>query len=973
LKVSILVCGISILGLVLGCGGGGSSSNKVTQPSNLVYPQTTITATVGTAIAADTPTVMGSTATFSNSPVLPAGLALSSSTGAISGMPTAVTAQAAYTVTATNSAGSTSATLQITVNPAPPSNLTYPQTTVMATVGTAIAPDTPTVTGTVTGYTVSPTLPAGLSIDGTTGTISGTPTVVTAQATYTVTASNSVGSTTATLQIAVNPPPPANLVYPQTTLSAFVGAAITADIPVVTGTVTEYTVSPALPEGLALDSATGAISGTPTAITTQAAYTVTASNAGGSTSAIVAIAVNKALNSLLELGHAAPIFLMRSSSTRVFSEDYSGHWALFDYASGTELAKGDAWYHIDVQRPADMAGPTIAVGIDHGVEVRSSSDGHLLATIASPMIDPPLAYPITTWWKLASDGSYICAGSTEGLNVWSPTGQLLISRSGDYSAVNGDYFAKNVFAAPGEVRVALGPAGQNVVETISTADGTSTVGPAFSGQFNSWFLDGEHFLTNVGTTVWAYSNTSSQVGSVVSLPSVGNLTGQGNWVWTDDYNGLEIYPIGSATPAASYYVGNGTASGTTIGVFNGYGNGYGISIIDLSGQTPSETNYALPQASYNNLPPGSVIKPPNSYTLYMAAYTATSSSQWLVGFPTGVVFDGATAQVQTGTDDAAIPAAPTRHRFDKAGAARQPIRRFDAGATTQPRYLTQGAAWSIAGGSDRTAIATSLGTILYFDPAVATPQGSINYPSLKLALSSDGTTLAAEADTYIQLNIYSLPGDTPIYTWPNPQYLDLTDFTMSGSGTTLGQVLCGIVNSQAVDIAQVTPTTGGPTIWSYSAPFITTLCSIEAGSLRLSPDGTLIAFSNLVSDPTSSTNIYKNGTLVGAVPGWVIGWIDNNQLLVAGYSPNNGAQFTVFTVYSATGAKLATPALPPLTSMLPVTSDSIYSPDLNAIYSVTTGAATWTSAYPTVGLGAVAGSYIVFQSGSEILVDNYTQ
>jgi len=80
----------------------------------------------------------------------------------------------------------------------------------------------PTVTGTVTGYTVSPALPAGLALSATTGVISGTPTATAAQATYTVTASNSAGSTTFGLAFKVDPAIPSAF-----TLSALVsdGAA----------------------------------------------------------------------------------------------------------------------------------------------------------------------------------------------------------------------------------------------------------------------------------------------------------------------------------------------------------------------------------------------------------------------------------------------------------------------------------------------------------------------------------------------------------------------------------------------------------------------------------------------------------------------------------------------------------------------------------------------------------------------------
>ncbi|AYL95827.1 MBG domain-containing protein [Mucilaginibacter celer] len=56
----------------------------------------------------------------------------------------------------------------------------------------------------LTGYTISQALPAGLSFDSTTGTISGTPTTISPSAAYTVTAYNAGGSSTATLNIVVS-------------------------------------------------------------------------------------------------------------------------------------------------------------------------------------------------------------------------------------------------------------------------------------------------------------------------------------------------------------------------------------------------------------------------------------------------------------------------------------------------------------------------------------------------------------------------------------------------------------------------------------------------------------------------------------------------------------------------------------------------------------------------------------------------
>jgi hypothetical protein len=84
-------------------------------------------------------------------------------------------------------------------NEAPPINLVYPQTTISTTVSQAISADTPTVAGLVTTYSVSPGLPFGLSLSASTGAITGTPTTVTAQTIYTITAASSAGATTATV------------------------------------------------------------------------------------------------------------------------------------------------------------------------------------------------------------------------------------------------------------------------------------------------------------------------------------------------------------------------------------------------------------------------------------------------------------------------------------------------------------------------------------------------------------------------------------------------------------------------------------------------------------------------------------------------------------------------------------------------------------------------------------------------------
>jgi PKD repeat protein len=176
-----------------------------------------------------------------------------------------------------------------------PSNLIYKTNPLSCIVGTAIAPNTPTVTGTVTAWSITPALPAGLSFAN--GVITGTPLAASATTSYTVTASNSAGSTNTMLSITVTSPivAPSNLTYAVNPLSCVVGTAIVPNTPKVSGTVTTWSITPPLPAGLSLNSANGIISGTPSAVSATASYTVTASNSAGSTNTLLSVTVTSAL------------------------------------------------------------------------------------------------------------------------------------------------------------------------------------------------------------------------------------------------------------------------------------------------------------------------------------------------------------------------------------------------------------------------------------------------------------------------------------------------------------------------------------------------------------------------------------------------------------------------------------------------------------------------------------------------------
>jgi Big-like domain-containing protein/IPT/TIG domain-containing protein/putative Ig domain-containing protein/VCBS repeat protein len=224
--------------------------------------------------------------TYSVLPSLPTGLSISSSTGAISGTATVTHAASSFTVTVTDANGVTASnSFSLIVNSAVTATSVIPSPTL--TLGHA-SPFTPVTGANGTPpltYSVSPPLLASLSMAPSTGTISGTPTISSAATPYTVTVTDANGATaTAGFNLTVNSALTANLVIPSQSLSQNHAAAPFTPVIGTNGTPPlSYSVSPALPGGLAIASSTGAISGTPTVTSPTTNYTVTVTDADGAT------------------------------------------------------------------------------------------------------------------------------------------------------------------------------------------------------------------------------------------------------------------------------------------------------------------------------------------------------------------------------------------------------------------------------------------------------------------------------------------------------------------------------------------------------------------------------------------------------------------------------------------------------------------------------------------------------------------
>jgi phosphodiesterase/alkaline phosphatase D-like protein len=192
-------------------------------------------------------------------------------------------------------ANTASSTNTVTVNDvllAP--SITLSASTLSATLNSAITAVTATNTGgTASSWSISPSLPTGLTFNTSSGRIAGTPTQATSTTVYTVSAVNATDTGTATISITVSTPLEApNISISPSSFSFTTGTVITVITPTNSGgAAASWAISPSLPTGLAISASTGVISGTPTATISATTFTVTATNATNSSTATLSITV----------------------------------------------------------------------------------------------------------------------------------------------------------------------------------------------------------------------------------------------------------------------------------------------------------------------------------------------------------------------------------------------------------------------------------------------------------------------------------------------------------------------------------------------------------------------------------------------------------------------------------------------------------------------------------------------------------
>jgi hypothetical protein len=609
---------------------------------------------------------------------------------------------------------------------------------------------------------------------------------------------------------------------------------------------------------------------------------------------------------LIDVGHTGAFSSLFQSGDRVLAADKgSGRWILWDTPTGGPMAHGSG--------TIVGAGGSMFATKGATLECHTLADGHLLSTI-------PVGSNVQL--GLASDGSYLWGASSTAIGAWSSAGTPLLSHAGNYAAAA-------IFGAPSELRIARGPAGSSVIEHLAVPSGAATVGPAFSGTFSSWFLDGGRFLTTLNTTVWVYAQDGSQI-EIATPPTVSGLTGEGDFFWSFGSNSspypIYVYAVsagGGASPTAQFSESVNAAviplpAANMIGVLP-YGTA-SVDLIHLGGQI-TRTQVSVPSA-YNKI------------------LTADGAGRLTVGNDLGVL---------SFFDTTADPSASG--------------------------FLGCGQVTALAGSAANVAaVGTASGKIVVLDAASAVATQAVrSFASAHVALTDDGTVLAATDGAYgaqylpeFDFNIYDLTTTSmiggisvpsTIGSWSSSLAPWTWDFRIARNGRRVGRVE-GDPRSSTRHVSDLSGTvhviddTG-----ASPAP-------------RLSPSGSYIAMSDVERLPASTTRIYHDSTLVTAVPGFGVAWLDDQRLLVQSYTnvPGGDPRYDHSTLYDNQGAVVGTPSgLPEIADLDVVSASQVLSRSDSKIYDVTTGALIWSAGLPA-GAALVGPSVAYARAGGVFLV-----
>ena len=566
--------------------------------------------------------------TATNSPTsfaaagLPPGLGFNTATGVISGTPTTASgASYAVTLTATNSLGSSQATLTLVVLATKSAHLPEHINSAASAVFVVGRTASYVITDnwTTSTFTASP-LPPGLSFNQSTGVISGTPTQ--SGVTKVSLSASVVGNGTDSGLLTIRVLPSTNPTTPLPDITSAVGVGGYAQMPfafAVTGTNTPTSyAATGLPNGLTINPATGVISGVSTDYGRITA-TITLANAAGSTSGTL---------SFYLLASASPVVALTSPAAAVgyvgLTLSYAPSLAPFSNAwseivtnppPGLSYASGSTIYGV----------PTTAGTYITTVEIDDSNYGKLQTVPVTFTILASAPQPVF----VSAAGA---AGTVGSAFSYVP------------SASNGP----STYTASGL------PAGLTFNATNDTITGTPTVAGTFpiSLTVTNASGTGNATLTLVVAPLVPPAPTISSSDYLERTLFVGGS--ESNYIYTDSgtptaYAASGLPPGLSVNMAPGYISGTATTAGTypvTISASNATGSAsavitYVISPASASVTPPVFSSLAATRVGYTGIAFASSNLGASGYP---TSYAAT-------GLPPGLSLDGPTGLL-TGTPTA---------------------------------------------------------------------------------------------------------------------------------------------------------------------------------------------------------------------------------------------------------------------------------------------------------------------------------
>jgi uncharacterized protein (TIGR03437 family) len=404
--------------VTLGATNGGGTGNAtltltVQPPAPVITSAATASGAVGSAfsyqiVASNSPASYTATG-------LNAGLSVNASSGLLSGTPSAA-GTAAVTLGATNGGGTGSATLTLTIQPAAP--VITSSVTAGGTVGSAfsyqIGASNSPASYTATG------LPAGLSVNASSGLLSGTPSSA-GIATVTLGATNGGGTGSATLTLTIQPAAP--VITSSVTASGTVGSAFSYQIGA-SNSPASYTAT-GLPAGLSVNTSSGLVSGTPSAAGTSKVK-LDATNSAGNGSATLTLTIQRAAPAITSAVTASGT-VGSSFSYRIAASNSPTSYAATGLPaglavnttsgllSGTPSAAGIATVTIGATNGGGTGSATLTLTVQPAAPVITSS------VTAGGTVGSAFSYQIVA---SNSPASYAATGLPAGLAVNATTGLL---------------------------------------------------------------------------------------------------------------------------------------------------------------------------------------------------------------------------------------------------------------------------------------------------------------------------------------------------------------------------------------------------------------------------------------------------------------------------------------------------------------------------------------------------------------------